>query len=87
MAAGPGARPPAWLVRLLGGRILAQGAAELLVPKRQLVLVGSAVDLTHGASMVAAAVRLPAYRRAATVSAADAFGAATARALIGRKLR
>jgi hypothetical protein len=64
------ARPPRWLVRLLGARVALQQSVVLAVPTRRLVLLGVAVDGLHAASMVAAALHWPAQRRAATVSAA-----------------
>ncbi len=54
--------------RILGARLVVQGAADLaLGPRTRTVDV--AVDLTHAASMVAAAARWPAHRRAALASA------------------
>ena len=69
-------RPPRWLVRLLGTRVLFQQLAVLLVPTRRVVLLGAAVDGLHATSMVAAAVCWPAHRRAAAVSAATAGASA-----------
>jgi hypothetical protein len=78
--------PAAWIIRLLGARLLGQGAAELGWPTRTVVLGGSLVDATHGASMVAATALFPSYRRAAVASAAvagvsAALGAAVSGAL------
>jgi len=69
-------RPPRALVRLLGARVVVQQAVVLAAPTRRVVLLGAAVDGLHAASMVAAALRWPAQRRAATVSAAAAIGSA-----------
>lgn len=56
-----------WLVRALGGRLLAQHGTVLLAPRPQLVRAGSAVDLVHAATMVPF-VASPRYGRAARVS-------------------
>lgn len=71
--------PPSWIVRVLGIRTLAQGLVESLRPSRRLLRVGVAVDLTHAASMLAAARVWPAYRRVALTSA----GSAAASAIVG----
>ncbi|MCZ2814198.1 hypothetical protein O2W15_22450 [Modestobacter sp. VKM Ac-2979] len=78
---GDGREPSAWVVRLLGGRVLAQQAAVLLHPSRGLVLAGVAADALHAASMVPTALAWMAYRRPAWVSGAVAAGAAIAAAL------
>ena len=72
------------MVRLLGGRQLLQGAAVLIRPAPALVIGAVAVDVLHAASMVAAAVIWPGYRRAALTSAAVAGTSAVAGALILR---
>jgi hypothetical protein len=79
-------QPPAWLVRLLGGRLLAQGLLEFLCPQPAVVLTGAAVDTAHAASMVAAAVLLPAYRRTALASAAEAMLSAGLTVSVTRRL-
>jgi hypothetical protein len=71
--------PPSWIVRVLGIRTLAQGLVEITRPNRRLLRVGVAVDLTHAASMLAAARVWPAYRRAALISA----GSAAVSAIVG----
>lgn len=58
---------------------LAQGAAESLRPRRDVLVLGVAVDLAHAASMVAAATVWPHYRRAALISA----GSAATSAVVG----
>lgn len=74
-----GGRPPAgWLVRLLGARMLAQSAVELVRTTRTVVRLGAAVDAMHAASMLAVAVRRPGYRHAALTSAAIAGTSAAA---------
>lgn len=84
-AAGPGSpAPPAWVVRVLGLRMAAQGMVEAAAGKRGdaarwVRLAGAAVDGTHAASMVAMAAWKPAYRRSALLSA----GVAAAFAAIG----
>ncbi|MDQ6850331.1 MAG: hypothetical protein M3070_10280 [Actinomycetota bacterium] len=78
-------RPPAWLVRVLGGRLLAQGLLEYISPRRSVVLTGAAVDIAHAASMIAATALLPPFRRTAAASAAEAMmSAALAVSLVGR---
>ena len=72
LIAGDQPRPPAWLVRVLGSRLLAQGLLEYTQPRRRVVLACAAVDAVHAASMVMAAITRPAYRRTAAVSAAEA---------------
>ncbi|MCZ2848777.1 hypothetical protein [Modestobacter sp. VKM Ac-2978] len=78
---GGGREPSAWVVRVLGGRVLVQQAAVLLHPSRGLVLAGVAADALHAASMVPTALAWTAYRRPAWVSGAVAAGAAIAAAL------
>ena len=57
------------IVRVLGGRLLVQGLADLAVGARTRV-PDVVVDLTHAASMVEVARRWPDHRRSALVSAA-----------------
>jgi hypothetical protein len=63
------------IVRILAGRLLVQGMADLTFGPR-IRLVDVAIDTTHAASMVAAARRWPDDRRAALVSGALASGIA-----------
>ena len=84
--AGDQPRPPAWLVRVLGGRLLVQGVLEYIRPRRSVVLAGAAVDTAHAASMIAAAALLPAYRRTALASAAEATVSAALTASVARQL-
>jgi hypothetical protein len=79
-ATAGGPLPPTWLVRLLGGRTLAQHGLVLVRPSRGVVLGGAAVDALHALSMVGAAAVWPQYRRPALVSAGMA-GASAALAL------
>lgn len=74
--AGPNlsAMPPPWVVRLLGGRLLLQGALEVGRPSRTVLLVGAGVDVAHALSMLALAGTR--YRRPALVSAGIAAGSA-----------
>jgi hypothetical protein len=58
-----------WVVRALGGRLVAQHGAVLVTADRRLVRLGSAVDLAHAATMVPF-VASPRYGRAARVSGA-----------------
>jgi hypothetical protein len=72
----PPPRPPRWLVRLLGARVVLQQVAVLIAPPRRLVLGGAVVDGLHAASMAVAALAWPQYRRAAVISAGAATGSA-----------
>ncbi|SDX90295.1 hypothetical protein SAMN05661080_01634 [Modestobacter sp. DSM 44400] len=78
VASGP-VRPPSWVVRLLGARVVLQQLVVFTAPTRRLVLLGVVVDGLHAASMVAAALHWPRQRRVATVSAVSA----TASAVLG----
>ena len=73
--AAPG-RPPGWLVRLLGLRVVLQQAVVLSAPTRRVVLAGVVVDGLHAASMLATACCWPRYRRAAAASAVSATASA-----------
>lgn len=86
LIAGGETRPPAWLVRVLGGRLLAQGLLECTRPCRGVVLAGAAVDAAHATSMVTAAVLLPAYRRTAVASAAEAMVSAALTVSVVRRM-
>jgi hypothetical protein len=57
------------VIRVLGGRELAQGAVCWLRPECRVVLTGAAVDATHSASMILLATRAPKFRRLAAASA------------------
>jgi hypothetical protein len=71
-----------WLVRALGGRLLAQHGTVLVSASPRLVRLGSAVDLLHAASMVPF-VASPRYGRAARISGGLAAGyAAVALAVV-----
>jgi hypothetical protein len=59
------------VVRVLGGRLLAQGLADLALGRRTRV-PDVVIDTTHAASMVVVADRWPDHRRSALVSAAVA---------------
>ena len=65
----------AQLVRVLGGRLIAQASADLVWGPRTRP-IDIAVDLTHAGSMLAAAWRWPVHRRSALTSAAIAVGTA-----------
>jgi hypothetical protein len=84
--AGDQPRPPTWLVRVLGGRLLAQGLLQYWRPRRGVVLAGVAVDAAHAASMIVAAVLLPAHRRTAAASAVEATLSAVLAASVARQL-
>lgn len=68
--------PRAWIVRLLGGRLVAQHALVLLRPTRTTVLLGVAVDTLHALSMIGVALLWREYRRPAAVSAATTAASA-----------
>jgi hypothetical protein len=76
---GQPAPPPALvaITRVLGARTVLQNVVVLAAPSRAIVRGGAAVDLAHALSMVGAALRWPAYRRAALASGALAATAAT----------
>jgi hypothetical protein len=71
-------QPPTWLVRLLGGRILAQYAGVIAAPDRPVVALSATVDGLHAASMLLAAATMPAYRRVTLISAGVSGAAAVA---------
>jgi hypothetical protein len=77
-----GGVPPAWIVRVLGARLLVQAAPEAISPSRNMLRLGVLVDLAHAVSMLAAAQVWPRYRRAALASAGSAGVSALAGALI-----
>lgn len=87
VANGGAPPPPAWILRLLGARLLGQGGVELLAPQRPVLLAGAGIDAIHGASMIAAAAYWPKYRRAATASALTAFGFGAAVVAVARVRR
>jgi hypothetical protein len=68
----PPPRPPSWVVRLLGARVVLQEAAVIAVPSRRLVLGCAVVDGLHATSMALAVIAWPQYRRAAAISAVTA---------------
>jgi hypothetical protein len=70
------ARPPRWAVRLLGARVAGQAAATLLLPVRDTVLAGAAVDALHAVSMLAATLHWPRLRWSLLTSAAVAAASA-----------
>ncbi|MEP7177462.1 MAG: hypothetical protein ABI775_00065 [Pseudonocardiales bacterium] len=80
--AGDRGVPPAWIVRVLGFRLLIQATPEALSARRNVLRLGVLVDLAHAASMIAAARVWPRYRRAALVSAGSAGASALAGVLI-----
>lgn len=85
-SSGPDAVPRAWIVRVLGARMLVQAALQAARPDRRLVDAGVAVDASHSASMVALAAVSRRYRRPASLSAAVA-GISTALGLACRSGR
>ncbi len=86
LVAGSGTPPHPAIVRLLGGRQVAQGAAVLATPdSRTLLVSGSVVDLLHGASMVGAALVWPRFRTPALASAVLAVSSAAVGGIVGRE--
>jgi hypothetical protein len=63
-------------VRLLGGRYVVQGAAQISWPHPVVLRGSAAVDGVHAASMLALAALRPDYRRPALASCAVATGLA-----------
>ena len=66
------------IVRVLGGRQLLQGAAQIARPVPDVVLGGIAVDLIHATSMLVLSALWPHYRCSALSSAAIASLSAAA---------
>ena len=75
------------ITRALGARTALQNVVVLAAPTRPVVRGGAAVDVAHALSMLAAALRWPAYRRAALASGALAAAAAAASAPLARAAR
>jgi hypothetical protein len=76
--AGGSAMPPPVIVRVLGARQLVQELVLVAKPSRLVLRGAAATDALHAASMVAAALVRPEYRRPALTSAAIAAGSAGA---------
>jgi hypothetical protein len=73
------------VVRVLGGRYLLQGLAQMSYPTRAVLRLSCAADCLHAASMAAPALLSPRYRRASCVSLAMALISASATgALVAR---
>ena len=69
-ASTPSARPDPRIVGVLGLRQLAQGALVVAAPDPVITRIGAATDAAHAATMVAAALLWPDYRKPATLSGA-----------------
>ena len=78
---GGGPEPAAWIVRVLGARLVTQNLVTLVRPTREVVLAGAATDALHAASMVAARVRWPEHARPIWVSGSTAAASAAVGAL------
>jgi len=78
---GGGPEPAAWIVRVLGVRLVAQNVVTFARPTREVVLAGAAADVLHAASMVAARVRWPDHARPIWVSGTTSAGSAAVGAL------
>lgn len=90
LSASPLRVPPApWVVRLLGGRLVGQGAVVIARPSGRAAVIGAVVDAAHAATMLAVAAVSTRYRRPALISAfvAGACAAAQLRARNGRPAR
>ena len=70
--AGQEPRPPTWLVRVLGARLLGQGCWLTACPSRHVLAWGTAADALHGSTMLVATVAEQPYRRSALCAAAAA---------------
>ena len=81
---GPSDRPPEWVIRALGLRTFLQGVADLSWHSPAARHTGIGVDCAHAASMLAAALAWPAYRRAALLSASAAVLSAAVGILTSR---
>jgi hypothetical protein len=86
-AVADGSVPNAGVVRLLGGRYLLQGSAQLARPGVAVLGTSVVVDGLHAASMFGLAAYRADYRRPALLSAVAATVAATVTALAARHLR
>ncbi len=89
LAAGGGAVAPTLIVRVLGGREIAQGVLTVVRPSRDTLGLGAVVDALHLTSMVPLAL-VPRWRRTALASgglaaACAAAGLAGRRAQSGRR--
>lgn len=78
LVCGGGPEPRAWIVRLLGARLVAQHGFTLLHPTRDVVLAGAGVDVLHAASMGLVRARWPRYARPAWVSGSTSAASALA---------
>jgi hypothetical protein len=84
LAGDRGPAPPRWVVRVLGGRLLVQGAATLALPGAEAAWASAAVDGAHAASMVLLAAFSGRYRRAALINAAVAAASAATSSRIAK---
>ena len=78
---GGGPEPAAWIVRVLGARLVVQGVVTLVHPTRAVVLAGAGVDVLHAASMGLARVCWPEHARPIRVSGTTSAVSALAGAL------
>jgi hypothetical protein len=69
---------PRRAARVLGARYVVQSAGGLIVERRRLSWVDSAVEIVHAASMLGAAAVFPSHRRLALTSGAVALVLAVA---------
>ena len=73
------------VAQVLGGRELIQAAVASRHRSRASSLSGAAVDATHAATMLALAIRRPAYRQPAAASSLTAASFAIAGLRTGRR--
>jgi hypothetical protein len=66
------------VVRILGGRLIVQGAVTTRYPTDGVLSIDMKVDALHAASMLLSAVTMPRYRRSAMSSAVVAGGSVLA---------
>jgi hypothetical protein len=74
--------PPTFILRVLGVRQVAQGAAQLRSPTPAAGLVGAAIDGSHALSLVPVIAFDRRHRRAAVISASFALAMAAVGGLI-----
>lgn len=71
-------RPPAWIVRVLAGRVLLQTTVQGIHPSRLVGLGGACVDAAHATSLLPLLLNGSRYRRSAAASILEAGAAAVA---------
>ena len=77
--------PAPWVVRVLGGRMVVQGVAEMIKPDQAVLVLSAITDALHSASMFALAAFDSTYRRPALTSACVAAANASGNAVVSRR--